>query len=182
MRAAREFSHLDRETAARAARIVNQYERDYARLAEEAVASTEAESIGVFVESFQRAKPVVHESAEEAAAIPRSDLLPGVRILEWDEEKQRAPRNGSERRDRPNSTPPDSPDAIRASRRAKALQAELAAAQVAMAEPAAEDAVSDGDRITHPSIHRRRERRQLTILVLVAVVLGIVAWALLKAP
>ncbi|WP_394833173.1 hypothetical protein LVJ94_42395 [Pendulispora rubella] len=182
MRAAREFSHLDRDTAARAARIVNQYERDYARLAEEAVASTDAESIGVFVEAFQRAKPVAQESPEEAAA-PRSELLPGVRILEWDEEKQRTPRNGSEHRERPNSTPPDSPDALRASRRAKALQADLAAAQAAMAESAAEeDAVSDGDRITHPSLHRRRERRQLAILVAVAVVLGIVAWALLKAP
>jgi len=180
LRAAREFSHLDRETAQRAARIVNQYERDYARLAEEAVASADAESIGVFVETFQRAKPVVHEAAGEAKT-PRTDLLPGVRILEWDEEKQRTPRNGAEHRERPNSTPPDSPDAIRASRRAKALQAELAAAQAAMAEPA-QEAISDGDRITHPSIHRRRERQQLATLLVVAVVLGIIAWALLKAP
>jgi len=150
-----DFSHLDPETAARAARIVDAYQRNRA-------SHPDAAEVDPNVQSHDRSPAPVTVGAAHSSN--GGGLLPGVRIRPWDEQERPAALG-----ERPNSTPPDSPDAIRASRRAMASQPEFAP------EPAADD-----ERITHPSVLRRRQRNRFLVLACVVIVAILAAIAILK--
>ncbi|WP_394825351.1 hypothetical protein [Pendulispora albinea] len=166
--ATRDFSHLDPETAARAARIVDAYQKSRSRSPEEFEADfrkpAHRDSLDVFVDALHQAKPAVHRPAP-AAAPGRS------RSAGPDEERpSAAPRQ--------HSTPPDSPEAIRSSR--SPVVQDLTEPDPPTYDPAAE---GEGDRITLPSLRRQRKQARMRMIAGIAAVLVVAlaggGWALL---